>query len=87
MHPIAGDAITIEGGNWDGSCPSGREPEPYGGEGDRYARYYTFSLDSTSDVTITLTSEEDTYLYLLEGDGQGWRRACTRTMTSFRPRT
>ena len=67
LVPIAGD-ITI-GGNWDGSCPSGREPEPYGGEGDRHARYYTFSLDSTSDVTISLTSEEDTYLYLLEGTG------------------
>ena len=40
------------------------------GEGDRYARYYTLSLDSTSDVTITLTSEEDTYLYLLEGAGK-----------------
>ncbi len=65
---ITGDAI-IEG-EWDGSCPSGREPEPYGGDGERYARYYTFSLDSTSDVTITLTSEEDTYLYLLEGAGK-----------------
>ena len=65
---IAGDAI-IEGA-WDGSCSSGRAPEQFGGEGDRYARYYTFSLDSTSDVTITLTSEEDTYLYLLEGEGK-----------------
>ena len=65
---IAGAAI-IEG-EWDGSCPSGRAPEPYGGDGDRYARYYTFSLDSTSDVTITLTSEEDTYLYLLKGAGK-----------------
>ena len=62
---IAGDT-TIEG-SWDGTCPSGRAPEPYGGQGARYARYYTFSLDSTSEVTITLTSDEDTYLYLLEG--------------------
>ena len=30
------DDSTIEG-NWDGTCPSGREPEPYGGSGDRYA--------------------------------------------------
>ena len=66
--PIAGDTI-IEG-SWDGTCPSGRAPEPYGGQGARYARYYTFSLDSTSDVTIALTSEEDTYLYLLEGAGK-----------------
>ena len=68
LVPIAGD-ITISG-TWDGTCPSGRAPEPYGGDGDRYARYYTFSLDSTSDVTISLTSEEDTYLYLLEGAGR-----------------
>ena len=68
LVPIVGD-VTISG-EWDGSCPSGRAPEPYGGDGDRYARYYTFSLDSTSDVTITLTSEEDTYLYLLEGAGK-----------------
>ena len=67
LNPIAGD-INISG-TWDGSCPSGRAPEPYGGDGDRYARYYAFSLDSTSDVTISLTSEEDTYLYLLEGTG------------------
>ena len=65
---IAGD-ITISG-TWDGSCPSGRAPEPYGGDGERYAWYYTFSLDSASDVTITLTSDEDTYLYLLEGVGK-----------------
>ncbi len=66
--PIAGDTI-IEG-SWDGTCPSGRASEPYGGQGARYARYYTFSLDTTSDVTIALTSEEDTYLYLLEGAGK-----------------
>ena len=70
VAPIAGDTtITIEG-SWDGTCPSGRASEPYGGQGARYARYYTFSLDSTSDVTIALTSEEDTYLYLLEGAGK-----------------
>ena len=68
VAPIAGDT-TIEG-SWDGTCPSGRAPDPYGGQGARYARYYTFSLDSTSDVTIALTSEEDTYLYLLEGAGK-----------------
>ena len=68
---ITGD-IAIDG-VWDGSCPSGRPPEPDGGIGDRYARYYTFTLGETSDVTITLTSEEDTYLYLLEGHGTGGR--------------
>ena len=64
------DDSTIEG-NWDGTCPSGREPEPYGGSGDRYARYYTFTLSATSNITIALTSSEDTYLYLLEGANKG----------------
>ena len=64
------DDSTIEG-NWDGTCPSGREPEPYGGSGDRYARYYTFTLSATSNITIALTSSEDTYLYLLEGVNKG----------------
>ena len=64
------DDSTIEG-NWDGTCPSGREPEPYGGSGDRYARYYTFTLSATSNTTIALTSSEDTYLYLLEGVNKG----------------
>ena len=65
---LTGD-ITIDG-EWDGACPSGREPESYGQSGDRYARYYTFTLGAASDVTITLTSSEDTYLYLLEGAGE-----------------
>ena len=33
------------------------------------ARYYTFSLSEAADVTITLESPADTYLYLLEGAG------------------
>ena len=62
--------MTIEG-NWDGTCPSNREPEQYGGSGARFARYYSFALDAAADVSITLTSSEDTYLYLLDGAGKG----------------
>ena len=40
------------------------------GVGDRYARFYTFSLDEAADVTITLESDEDTYLYVLQGHGK-----------------
>ena len=40
------------------------------GTGDRYTRFYTFTLDEAADVTITLESDEDTYLYLLEGHGR-----------------
>ena len=38
-----------------------------------YARYYTFTLDDRADVTINLTSKEDTYLFLLEGAGRDGR--------------
>ena len=63
------DDSTIDG-NWDGTCPSNREPEPYGGSGARFARYYSFALDAAADVSIMLTSSEDTYLYLLDGTGK-----------------
>ena len=36
-----------------------------------YARFYTFTLGEESDVAITLQSDEDTYLYLLDGHGKG----------------
>ena len=38
---------------------------------DSYSRYYGFSLTREADVAITLTSVQDTYLYLLDGIGVG----------------
>ena len=35
-----------------------------------YAEYYTFTLNEQSEVTITLESAQDTYLYLLRGAGK-----------------
>ena len=35
-----------------------------------YARFYTFTLSEPADVTITLTSEINTYLYLMSGAGK-----------------
>ena len=58
---------TIEG-SWDDTCLS--EKEAPGGEGDRYARFYTFTLDEATDIIINLSSDEDTYLYLLNGHGK-----------------
>ena len=52
-------------GTWTTNCTSST-PAPRGGE--RYARFYTFTLDSDSDVTIDLTSDADTYLYLRSGN-------------------
>jgi hypothetical protein len=38
-----------------------------------YAKYYTFSVSSSSEVQIDLSSEDDPYLILLEGSGTGGR--------------
>ena len=56
-------------GEWADDCPSENES-------GSYARFYTFALDTASEVTINLMSVRDTYLYLLEGAGptrQGYR--------------
>ena len=66
VESISADG-TIEG-SWDDSCLSDRAAP--GGAVDRYSRFFTFTLDEADDVTITLESEQDTYLYLLEGHGR-----------------
>ena len=65
--------LTIDGSGtfsegWDDTCLS--EKDAPGGAGDRYARFYTFTLSSDGTFGATLTSEQDTYLYLLEGNGK-----------------
>ena len=60
-------AVTGDGtvnGTWAAGCDS-----EVSGRG--YARYYTFTVDQESQVTITLeSSEADTYLYLREGSSK-----------------
>ena len=65
---------TIEGA-WDVNCLSeNRATDDEGlGDGDYYARFFTFAVGTDKRVTINLTSDEDTFLYLMEGsrkDGQ-----------------
>ena len=60
-QPLTGDQIIT--GQWVDECASENR------EGS-YARYYNFTLESESEVTITLESEIDTWLYLLEGSGR-----------------
>ena len=55
-------------GTWDDSCLSNKAAGQ--GSGDRYARFYTFTLDNRSKVQIDLTSGTDTYLYLMQGHGK-----------------
>lgn len=70
--PIGAGTIA---GAWADGCYSPNRPfDPEGpGEGNYYARYYDFALLLESEVTITLVSSHDTYLYLLTGDGRDGR--------------
>ena len=52
--------------SWTSACVSANPPNAY----DYYARFYTFTLDAASEVTITLSSNAAApYLYLLNGSG------------------
>ena len=57
-------------GTWNADCQSTKTP-PTAKEGTRYARYYAFTLDAASRITVTISSTDvrDTYLYLLRGSG------------------
>ena len=50
-------------GTWADDCASGNR------EGS-HARYYSFTLEQQTEVTIDLTSETDAFLYLLQGSGE-----------------
>ncbi len=60
-------------GRWSAECESVTSSrliiDTGRGSGPHYALYYTFTLDSPADVTVTLDSDEDTFLYLLAGKG------------------
>ena len=58
---LSGDGAVT--GQWADDCGSENRT-------GSYARYYSFTVDSESEVTITLESEIDTWLYLLEGSGR-----------------
>ena len=58
---LSGDGAVT--GEWAGDCESA-----VGARG--YARYYTFTLVEESEVTITLESDTDPYLYLREGEAK-----------------
>ena len=53
--------------SWVDGCESLRPAES---AGTRYSRYYMLKIDTESDVTISLTSDKDGYLYLLDGFGK-----------------
>ena len=49
-------------GTWAEGCPSTNRD-------GSYARFYTFTLAEETEITIDLTSDEDPYLFLLQGTG------------------
>ena len=67
VEQLSGDGIV--NGSWTTESECVSENRDGDGTG-AYARYYTFTLAEQSDLTITLESTVDTYLYLLEGAGR-----------------
>ena len=67
------DGMTVAG-NWNTDCTS--DLSAPSGSGDRYARFYTFTLIEESEVTVTLESSADTYLYLREGSERDGTELC-----------
>ena len=61
------DGQLVVEGSWDEECQSLRPAEE---DGARYSRYYVLGLESPAEVTISLESDEDAYLYLLDGLGK-----------------
>ena len=75
--PVADACLTgiasdgAENGSWSSACTTDRNLVTANAPvGTRYAGYYTFVLSQQSEVTITLESSEDTYLFLLSGHGR-----------------
>ena len=57
---IEATATAVVIGKWTNDCPSTHSP-------GHYARFYTFTLDTPSQVTVSLVSPHNTFLYLLDG--------------------
>jgi len=54
--------VDVEG-DWNPACSSTHRD-------GRYAIFYTFTLPSTQEVTIDLSSSKNTYMFLLQGSGR-----------------
>ena len=56
-------AAVSRNGSWTSDCPSENQA-------GSYAQFYSFTLAQETQLTIDLTSQEDTYLFLLRGSGR-----------------
>ena len=61
-------------GSWNSDCLSENRPQDQADGGldgsDYYTRYFALTLDDASTITISLNSDEDTFLYLMENTGR-----------------
>ena len=61
-------------GSWNSDCLSENRPQDQADGGldgsDYYTRYFALTMDDTSTITISLNSDEDTFLYLMENIGR-----------------
>ena len=64
FEALTGDATVS--GTWTSECVS----ESLDDSNTYYSRFYTFTLGESAEVTITLESTVNTYLYLLSGTGK-----------------
>ncbi|MCY3952273.1 MAG: pre-peptidase C-terminal domain-containing protein [bacterium] len=64
LRGVAGAVSGIPSVEWDAGCVSGVR-----GNGDHYARRYRLDVRDAGEVTIELSSQTDTYLYLLDAQG------------------
>ena len=55
--------------SWDSSCLSEDRPNP-DRTGDYYARFFTFTIDEAATISVMVTSEIDTYMYLMKGSAK-----------------
>lgn len=67
FEAISGEVNIVK--SWNDLCLSENRPNDQT-QGDYYARFFAFTLEEAAAVSISLTSEIDTYLYLMKG----WER-------------
>ena len=60
------DVPSTVDGTWNDTCVS-EHTTRHGITEGRYARFYIMTLEETSDVTLYLTGDKDSYLYLMKG--------------------
>ena len=67
LEAISGEVNIVR--SWDSSCLSENRPDD-GRAGDYYARFFTFTIDEAATISVMVTSEIDTYMYLMKGSAK-----------------